>query len=218
MPPIANVPLTQPWFRGLANIRGNLYSVIDFAGFLGRGNASAGLAQPARAVRTARRRSQRRHRRAARARAAQPGGARARGARRGAPALVRATLDRRRRQRVAGDRPRQALAASLRSCRSGTKSRGRKALLGGKQDMALKMPKLFGEPKAKLARRRDLDVPTTQVRDERGRAVGLRPAGLRLGDGAAARGDRQVGRAAEAAVDRRPAGRRSSVRCSARCC
>jgi twitching motility protein PilI len=38
MPPLADVPLTKPWFRGLANIRGNLHSVIDFAGFLGRGN------------------------------------------------------------------------------------------------------------------------------------------------------------------------------------
>ena len=36
VPPIASVPLTQPWFLGLANIRGNLYSVVDFAGFLGR--------------------------------------------------------------------------------------------------------------------------------------------------------------------------------------
>ena len=41
VPPIATVPLTKPWFRGLANIRGNLFSVIDFAGFLGRGNALA---------------------------------------------------------------------------------------------------------------------------------------------------------------------------------
>jgi twitching motility protein PilI len=39
VPAIADVPLTKSWFRGLANIRGNLYSVIDFAGFLGRGNA-----------------------------------------------------------------------------------------------------------------------------------------------------------------------------------
>ncbi len=30
------MPLTQPWFLGLANIRGNLYSVVDFAGFIGR--------------------------------------------------------------------------------------------------------------------------------------------------------------------------------------
>lgn len=36
VPPIAPVPLTQPWFLGLANIRGNLYTVVDFAGFLGR--------------------------------------------------------------------------------------------------------------------------------------------------------------------------------------
>lgn len=40
VPPVAEVPLTKPWFRGLANIRGNLYSVVDFAGFLGRGNVS----------------------------------------------------------------------------------------------------------------------------------------------------------------------------------
>jgi twitching motility protein PilI len=41
MPSVADVPLTRPWFRGLANIRGNLYSVIDFSGFLGRGNVTA---------------------------------------------------------------------------------------------------------------------------------------------------------------------------------
>jgi len=36
VPPLAAVPLTQPCFLGLANIRGNLYSVVDLAGFLGR--------------------------------------------------------------------------------------------------------------------------------------------------------------------------------------
>ena len=36
VPQIAAVPLTQPWFLGLANIRGNLYSVVDFAAFHGR--------------------------------------------------------------------------------------------------------------------------------------------------------------------------------------
>jgi twitching motility protein PilI len=36
LPPVARVPLTRDWFLGIANIRGNLYSVIDFAGFLGR--------------------------------------------------------------------------------------------------------------------------------------------------------------------------------------
>jgi twitching motility protein PilI len=34
-PHIVPVPLTKPWFVGVANIRGNLYGVVDFAGFLG---------------------------------------------------------------------------------------------------------------------------------------------------------------------------------------
>lgn len=33
--PLADVPLTRPWFAGIANIRGNLYSVVDFAAFRG---------------------------------------------------------------------------------------------------------------------------------------------------------------------------------------
>jgi twitching motility protein PilI len=36
VPSMASVPLTKPWYLGVANIRGNLYGVIDFAGFLGR--------------------------------------------------------------------------------------------------------------------------------------------------------------------------------------
>jgi len=35
VPPVSAVPLTRPWFRGVANVRGNLYSVVDFAAFLG---------------------------------------------------------------------------------------------------------------------------------------------------------------------------------------
>src|SRR3989449_10972496 len=35
VPQMATVPLTKPWYLGVANIRGNLYGVIDFAGFLG---------------------------------------------------------------------------------------------------------------------------------------------------------------------------------------
>jgi twitching motility protein PilI len=42
VPPVATVPMTQPWFLGVANIRGNLYTVIDFAGFLGRGVSTFG--------------------------------------------------------------------------------------------------------------------------------------------------------------------------------
>lgn len=35
LPLVTSVPLTKPWFLGLANIRGNLHSVIDFALFMG---------------------------------------------------------------------------------------------------------------------------------------------------------------------------------------
>jgi twitching motility protein PilI len=41
-PQIVSVPLTKPWFLGVANIRGNLYGVVDFAGFLGQAATSAG--------------------------------------------------------------------------------------------------------------------------------------------------------------------------------
>lgn len=35
LPPLAPVPLTKPWFSGIANIRGNLYSVADFSALRG---------------------------------------------------------------------------------------------------------------------------------------------------------------------------------------
>jgi twitching motility protein PilI len=35
VPPITPVPLARPWFRGVANIRGKLYCVVDFPAFLG---------------------------------------------------------------------------------------------------------------------------------------------------------------------------------------
>lgn len=35
LPPLAPVPLTRPWYAGLANIRGTLYSVVDLAAFQG---------------------------------------------------------------------------------------------------------------------------------------------------------------------------------------
>lgn len=34
VPPMQVVPLTEPWFLGVANIRGNLYNVSDLAQFL----------------------------------------------------------------------------------------------------------------------------------------------------------------------------------------
>jgi len=36
LPLIVPVPLCKPWYVGISNIRGNLYSVVDFARFLGR--------------------------------------------------------------------------------------------------------------------------------------------------------------------------------------
>lgn len=35
LPPLATVPLTRPWFAGIANIRGNLYAVADISAFRG---------------------------------------------------------------------------------------------------------------------------------------------------------------------------------------
>jgi len=40
VPAVTPVPLTRPWFKGVANVRGNLYSVIDFPAFLGVGAVS----------------------------------------------------------------------------------------------------------------------------------------------------------------------------------
>lgn len=34
--PLTGVPLTKAWFVGIANIRGNLYSVADFSAFQGK--------------------------------------------------------------------------------------------------------------------------------------------------------------------------------------
>lgn len=35
VPPLQLVPFTQPWFLGVANVRGNLYSISDMAHFMG---------------------------------------------------------------------------------------------------------------------------------------------------------------------------------------
>jgi twitching motility protein PilI len=42
VPPITSVPLTRQWFKGVTNIRGNLYSVVDFPAFLGGGAVTLG--------------------------------------------------------------------------------------------------------------------------------------------------------------------------------
>lgn len=40
LPRLAGVPLAQAWFRGVANVRGNLYGVVDMAAYLQTGSAS----------------------------------------------------------------------------------------------------------------------------------------------------------------------------------
>jgi twitching motility protein PilI len=41
VPSVASVPMTRRWYLGIANIRGNLYGCIDFAGFLGHEEPTA---------------------------------------------------------------------------------------------------------------------------------------------------------------------------------
>jgi twitching motility protein PilI len=41
VPAITPVPLTRPWFKGVASIRGNLVSIVDFAAFVGSGVTAA---------------------------------------------------------------------------------------------------------------------------------------------------------------------------------
>lgn len=36
LPSLTTVPLTKPWFAGIANIRGNLYAVADLSAFVGQ--------------------------------------------------------------------------------------------------------------------------------------------------------------------------------------
>lgn len=46
LPKLTAVPFTKPWFRGVVNVRGNLYSVVDLASYESSGSdASAGLGQ-----------------------------------------------------------------------------------------------------------------------------------------------------------------------------
>lgn len=43
VPSPVTVPLTHPWFRGVANVRGNLFSVIDFSAFQGADAIPSGM-------------------------------------------------------------------------------------------------------------------------------------------------------------------------------
>jgi twitching motility protein PilI len=43
VPSMVPVPLTHSWFRGVANVRGNLYSMVDFSAFQGGDPISPGM-------------------------------------------------------------------------------------------------------------------------------------------------------------------------------
>src|SRR6188508_2655554 len=43
VPAMVPVPLTHSWFRGVANVRGNLYSMVDFAAFQGADPIGPGM-------------------------------------------------------------------------------------------------------------------------------------------------------------------------------
>lgn len=43
VPPTVPVPLTRPWFRGVANVRGNLYGIVDLAQFGGADATAPGM-------------------------------------------------------------------------------------------------------------------------------------------------------------------------------
>jgi twitching motility protein PilI len=38
LPALTAVPLTKPWYCGVANVRGNLYSIVDFSVYTGTGS------------------------------------------------------------------------------------------------------------------------------------------------------------------------------------
>ena len=44
LPRLTPVPLAKPWFRGVANVRGNLYGIADMAVYLQVGEASGSVA------------------------------------------------------------------------------------------------------------------------------------------------------------------------------
>ena len=43
VPATVPVPRTHSWFRGVANVRGNLYSVVDFSAYQGRDPIASGM-------------------------------------------------------------------------------------------------------------------------------------------------------------------------------
>ena len=181
VPPIAPVPLTQPWFLGVANIRGNLYSVDRFRrvprarAASAAGRRTTGSCCSDRAPATSTRASSC----SACSGCATSPSSRPSAAAAGRAGLVRAALDRRRRRRVAGDRPRAARARRRRSCRSGPRLRSdapRATIRARRHPWRFKMPTAVRRTEAaSSARPTDLDMPTTQVKMAAQNAPGYDP-------------------------------------------
>ena len=180
VPPIAPVPLTQavvprPREHPRQPLQRHRLRAVPRAR-----QRSPGVGQPARAVRAARRRPQRGHRRAPRVLGlAQRRRARARGAAATeAPAWYAQRWIDARRQRMAGDRPREARPRS--GVPAGRTSREpqdavTRHVLGGNNDGAQDaqaVRRTEGEARPVDA---DLDMPTTQVKMSRGAQSGYDP-------------------------------------------
>lgn len=43
LPKLASVPFAKPWFRGVANVRGNLYGVVDMSAYQDAGSATGAV-------------------------------------------------------------------------------------------------------------------------------------------------------------------------------
>ena len=43
LPPLTSIPFAKPWFRGVTNVRGNLYGVADMAAYEHRGTVSGDM-------------------------------------------------------------------------------------------------------------------------------------------------------------------------------
>ena len=44
LPPLTRVPMSKPWFRGVVNVRGNLYCVADMASYLNKSSVETSSA------------------------------------------------------------------------------------------------------------------------------------------------------------------------------
>ena len=166
VPSVASVPLTRPWYLGIANIRGNLFTVIDFSAVSWGARQPAAPAAASRLVLFGPRAGELNagivvqrvlglRNIAELAPAAPP---------HDAPAWYGAALDGRRRQRLAGNRSREA-------CERSRIFAGRHLNVAWethagprREAMALKLGQICSATTGRSPGATDLDMPTTQVK------------------------------------------------------